>query len=203
MLVKEKFYKLILAIKLIFITKIILVYLLLTNTVYADLKKNLINKLIFTKTLTFDFKQKINEKEEIGNCFIKYSLLIKCNYQNIKQKTLISNGKTVAIIKKKYKKIYYYPLKSTLLFIILDKEKILNLIKNNKPSKINLNIVEFEFIDKKSNKLKIFFDKNTLELKGWETKDSYSNNVTFIISNLKINNQIIDDFFQIPKESDL
>ena len=203
MLVKEKFYKLILAIKLIFITKIILVYLLLTNTVYADLKKNLINKLIFTETLTFDFKQKINEKEEIGNCFIKYSLLIKCNYQNIKQKTLISNGKTVAIIKKKYKKIYYYPLKSTLLFIILDKEKILNLIKNNKPSKINLNIVEFEFIDKKSNKLKIFFDKNTLELKGWETKDAYSNNVSFIISNLKINNQIIDDFFQIPKESDL
>ena len=203
MLVKEKFYKLILTIKLIFITKIILVYLLLTNTVYADLKKNLINKLILTKTLTFDFKQKINEKEEIGNCFIKYSLLIKCNYQNIKQKTLISNGKTVAIIKKKYKKIYYYPIKSTPLFIILDKEKILNLIKNNKPSKINLNIVEFEFIDKKSNKLKIFFDKNTLELKGWETKDSYSNNVTFIISNLKINNQIIDDFFQIPKESDL
>jgi len=203
MLVKEKFYKLILAIKLIFITKIILVYLLLTNTVYADLKKNLINKLIFTKTLTFDFKQKINEKEEIGNCFIKYSLLIKCNYQNIKQKILISNGKTVAIIKKKYKKIYYYPLKSTLLFIILDKEKILNLIKNNKPSKINLDIVEFEFIDKKSNKLKIFFDKNTLELKGWETKDAYSNNVNFIISNLKINNQIIDDFFQIPKESDL
>ena len=127
MLVKEKFYKPTLKIKITFLAKIILVYLLFINIVYADLKKNLINKLISTETLIFDFKQKIDKKEESGNCFIKYPLLIKCNYQNTKQKTLISNGKTVAIIKKKYKKIYYYPLKSTPLFIILDKEKILNL----------------------------------------------------------------------------
>ena len=126
-----------------------------------------------------------------------------CNYQNLKKKTLISNGKTVAIIKKKYKKIYYYPIKTTPLFTILNKEKILNLIKNNKPTKIGLNTVEFEFIDKKSNKLKILFDKNTLEFKGWETKDAYSNSVSFLISNLKTNNQIVDDFFKIPKEEDL
>ena len=128
---------------------------------------------------------------------------MKCNYQNLKKKTLISNGKTVAIIKKKYKKIYYYPIKTTPLFTILNKEKILNLIKNNKPTKIGLNTVEFEFIDKKSNKLKILFDKNTLEFKGWETKDAYSNSVSFLISNLKTNNQIVDSFFKIPKEEDL
>ena len=128
---------------------------------------------------------------------------MKCNYQNLKQKTIISNGKTVAIIKKKYKKIYYYPIKATPLFTILNKEKILNLIKNNKPTKIGLNTVEFEFIDKKSNKLKILFDKNTLEFKGWETKDAYSNSVSFLISNLKTNNQIVDSFFKIPKEEDL
>ena len=134
------------------------------------MRKDLINKLISTKTLSFNFKQKIAEKEEIGNCFIKYPLLMKCNYQNLKQKTLISNGKTVVIIKKKYKKIYYYPIKTTPLFIILDKEKILNLIRNNKSTKIDSNIIEFEFIDKKSNKLKILFDKNTLELKRLENK---------------------------------
>ena len=120
-----------------------------------------------------------------------------------KTKTLISNGKTVAIIKKKYKKIYYYPIKTTPLFTILNKEKILNLIRNNKPTKVDSNIIEFEFIDKKSNKLKILFDKNTLEFKGWETKDAYSNSVSFLISNLKTNNQIVDDFFKIPKEEDL
>ena len=169
----------------------------------ADLQKNLINKLTATKTLSFDFKQKISDKEEIGNCFIKYPLLMKCNYQNLKQKTIISNGKTVAVIKKKYKKIYYYPIKSTPLFFILKKEKIINLIRKNKPTKINSSLIEFEFIDKKTNKIKIFFDKNSLEFKGWETKDSYSNNVSFTINNLKINNQIIDDFFKIPKEEDL
>ena len=47
------------------------------------------------------------------------------------------------------------------------------------------------------------FDKSTLELKGWKTIDSYSNNVNFTINELKINNQIVDNFFKIPKEEDL
>ena len=169
----------------------------------ADLQKNLINKLTATKTLSFDFKQKISDKEETGNCFIKYPLLMKCNYQNLKQKTIISNGKTVAIIKKKYKKIYYYPIKATPLFFILKKEKIINLIRKNQPTEINAGLIEFEFIDQKTNKVKILFDKNSLEFKGWKTKDVYSNNVSFTINNLKINNQIVDDFFKIPKEEDL
>ena len=150
----------------------------------ADLQKNLINKLTAIKTLSFDFKQKISDKEEIGNCFIKYPLLMKCNYQNLKQKTIISNGKTVAIIKKKYKKIYYYPIKLTPLFFILKKEKIINLIRKNQPTEINAGLIEFEFIDQKTNKVKILFDKNSLEFKGWKTKDVYSNNVSFTINNL-------------------
>jgi len=85
----------------------------------------------------------------------------------------------------------------------LKKEKILYVIRNNKPTKIDSNIIEFELIEKKSNKLKIFFDRDSLEFKGWETKDAYSNNVSFTINNLKTNNQIIDDFFKIPKEEDL
>ena len=80
---------------------------------------------------------------------------------------------------------------------------MLNLIKNNKLSDTDLNTVEFEFIDKKKNKLKILFDKKTLDLKGWKTKDSYSNEVSFNIKNLKINNQIMDNFFKIPQEEDL
>ena len=189
--------------KLFFLLNIFFIYLFSASVSLADLQKNLINKLTATKTLSFDFKQKISDKEETGNCFIKYPLLMKCNYQNLKQKTIISNGKTVAIIKKKYKKIYYYPIKATPLFFILKKEKIINLIRKNKPTKINSSLIEFEFIDKKKNKIKIFFDKNSLEFKGWETKDSYSNNVSFTINNLKTNNQIIDDFFKIPKEEDL
>tara|TARA_B110000014_G_scaffold116787_1_gene80190 strand:+ start:234 stop:812 length:579 start_codon:yes stop_codon:yes gene_type:complete len=187
----------------ILLFKIIFLSLFSSGSVFADLQKDLINKLIITKTLSFDFKQKVAENEETGNCFIKYPLLMKCNYKNLKQKVLISNGKTVAIIKKKYKKIYYYPLKRTPLFIILKKDKIINLVKNNKPSKVNSNVIEFEFINEEEVKLKIIFEKNTLEFKGWKTVDAYSNNVSFEIYNLKTNNQIVDDFFKIPQESEL
>ena len=189
--------------KLIFLFQIIFIYILFLSISFADLQKNLINKITATKTLSFNFKQKIAEKVEYGNCYIKYPLLMKCVYKNLKQKSVISNGKTVAIIKKKYKKIYYYPIRTTPLFIILKKEKILHLIRNNKPTKIDSSIIEFELNEKKSNKLKIFFDKNSLEFKGWKTKDAYSNDVSFIIYDLKTNEIIEDEFFKIPKEEDL
>ena len=97
--------------KLIVSFNVFFIFFLITNIAFANLQENLINKLISTNTLIFDFKQTISEKEETGDCFIKYPLLMKCNYKNIKKKIIISNGKTVAIIKKKYKKIYYYPIK--------------------------------------------------------------------------------------------
>ena len=189
--------------KLIFLFQIIFIYIIFVSISFADLQKKLINKITATKTLSFNFKQKIAEKVEFGNCYIKYPLLMKCIYQNLKQKSVISNGKTVAIIKKKYKKIYYYPIRTTPLFIILKKEKILHLIRNNKPTKIDSSIIEFELNEKKSNKLKIFFDKNSLEFKGWKTKDAYSNDVSFIIYDLKTNEIIEDEFFEIPKDEDL
>ena len=189
--------------KIIFLFQIFVIYFLSINISFADLQTNLINKITATKTLSFNFIQKIAEKEEVGSCVIKYPLLMKCDYKNLKKKSVISNGRTVAIIKKKYKKIYYYPIERTPLFFILEKEKILNLIKNNKPTKIGSNIVEYEFIGKKLNKLKLFFDKNSLEFKGWETKDAYSNIVSFKIINLETNITITNDFFKIPKEKDL
>ena len=189
--------------KLFLILNIFFIYFFCINTSQASLQEKIINKLTATKTLSFNFKQQISSKEEIGNCFIKYPLLMKCNYQNLKQKTIISNGKTLAVIKKKYKKIYLYPLKSTPLFFILKKEKIINLIRQNKPTKTNSTTVEFSFVDQKKNKVKIFFDKNSLDFKGWEARDSYSNDVSFEISNLKSNRQIVDSFFKIPEEKDL
>ncbi len=204
--------------KIFFLLKILFFFLLTINTSFADLQKKLINKLTATQTLTFDFKQIIGEKEENGRCFIKYPLLMKCDYKelavlkdsnnklslkDLKNKTIISNGKTVAVVKKKYKKIYLYPLKSTPLFFILKKEKIINLIRKSDPSELNPDLIGFIFAGKKTNKVKILFDKNTLELRGWETNDAYSNKVNFEINNLIINNQIVDSFFKIPQEKDL
>ena len=203
MLVKEKFFRLFFFKKVIFFLKITTTYLFTITICSADLQQNIIKKLTSTKTMTFNFQQKIEEKKEVGICFIKYPLLIKCEYKNVKGKTLISNGKSIAIIKKKYKKIYRYPIESTPLFVILDKDKVLSLIKNTRPSKIDSNTIEFEFTNKKLNKLIILFNSKNLEFKGWKTVDAYSNNVSFLISDTKINNQIVDSFFIIPKEEDL
>ena len=189
--------------KLIFLFQIFLIYFISISISFTDIQTNLINKITATKTLSFNFKQNIAEKEEFGSCIIKYPLLMRCDYENFKQKSVISNGKSIAVIKKKYKKIYRYPIRTTLLFIILQKEKILNLIRNNKPTTINSSLIEFQLIDNKSNEFKIFFDKNSLEFAGWETKDAYSNNVSFKISNLKTNMVIDDKFFKIPQEEDL
>ena len=203
MSVKEKFYRFILLKKLFFFLYIFLIYISSISFSFADLKNNLINKITATKTLSFSFKQKIADKEESGICYIKYPLLMKCDYKDLKQKTIISNGKTVAIIKKKYKKIYYYPISATPLIFILKKEKILNLIRNNQPNKITSKLIEYKFIDKKGKRIFIFFDRDTLGFKGWKTIDAYSNNVSFIINNLKTNDQIVDSFFKIPNENDL
>jgi len=179
-----------------------LICLFFINHSQANFQEKLINKYKTINTLHFDFTQKIGEKVEFGNCYIKYPLFMKCEYPK-KKKSIIANGKKFAIIKRRYKKIYYYPLKKTPLFYLLQKENILNLIKNYKPSSIDQSIIEYELIDSNSNKLKIFFDKNSLELSGWKTTDAYSNEVSFLIRNIEINIPIKNEIFKIPREEDL
>ena len=177
-------------------------YLFFVNSTQANFQEKLFNKYKAINTLHFDFTQKIGEKVEFGNCYIKYPLLMKCEYPK-KKKSIIANGKKFAIVKKRYKKIYYYPLKKTPLFYLLNKENILNLIKNYEPLSIDTNVIEYELIENNSNKLKIFFNKNSLELSGWKTIDAYSNEVTFLITNIKTNILIKNEIFKIPREEDL
>ena len=189
--------------KIIIFTFYFLILVFLGFSANASLENQLIKKFTSTNTLSFNFIQKISEEEEVGKCFIKYPLRMKCDYNNLKQKSIIVNGKTVAIIKKKYKRIYLYPLKITPLYTILQKNTILNIMKTQKPIINNLNLIVYETSDKDNNKLKIFFDKKSLDLKGWETRDISSNKVNFIVLNLEINKIIDDNFFKIPKESEL
>jgi len=177
-------------------------YLFFTSYAQANFKDKLINKLKTTNTLSFDFIQTIGEKKEIGNCHIKYPLLMKCEYPK-KKKSIIANGEKFAIVKRRYKKIYHYPLKKTPLFYLLKKENILNLVQNYKPTTIDSSIVKYELIENNSNKLKVFFDKNSLELLGWKTTDAYSNEVSFFLKNTKTNILIKNEIFKIPREEDL
>ena len=181
---------------------IIFFYLLFVNYSQANFQEQLINKYKAINTLSFDFTQRIGNKIELGNCYIKYPLLMKCEYPK-KRKSIIANGKKFAIVKRRYKKIYHYPLKKTPLFYLLNKENILNVIQNHKPILINSNIIEYELTDDSSNRMNIFFDKKSLELSGWKTIDTYSNEVSFLIKNIEINILIKNEIFKIPKEEDL
>ena len=172
------------------------------NYSIANFQEKFIDKYKTINTLSFDFTQKIGDKIEFGNCYIKYPLLMKCEYPK-KKKSIIANGKKFVIVKRRYKKIYHYPLKKTPLFYLLKKQNILSLVKNYEPNKIESNIIEYEIIDNNSNKLKIFFDNNSSELLGWKTIDAYSNEVSFLIRNIKKNILIKNDIFKIPKEEDL
>ena len=179
-----------------------LICLFFINHSQANFQEKLINKYKIVNTLHFDFIQKIGEKVEFGNCYIKYPLLMKCEYPK-KKKSIIANGKKFAIVKKRYKKIYHYPLKKTPLFYLLKKENILNLVQNYEPITIDSNILEYELIENNSNKLKVFFDKNSLELLGWKTVDAYSNEVSFFLKNTETNILIKNEIFKIPREEDL
>jgi len=172
------------------------------NASNANFQEELVNKYKIINTLQFDFTQKIGEKTEFGNCYIKYPLLMKCEYPK-KKKSIITNGKKIAIIKRRYKKIYLYPLEKTPLFYILNKKNILNIIENYKPTLIDTKLIQYELIDKNKNKVNFFFDKKSLELSGWKTIDAYSNEVIFLLRNIKTNISIKNEIFKIPKEEDL
>ena len=188
--------------KINFVLLTILSYLFFTTISLANFQENLINKYKKINTLSFDFTQKVGDKTEFGNCYIKYPLLMKCEYPK-KKKSIIANNKRFAVIKRRHKKIYQYSLKKTPLFFLLNKESILNIIKNYEPTLTNLDQIEYKLSDNNSNEISIFFDKNSLELLGWKTIDSYSNQVDFIIKNIKTNVLIENKIFEIPKEEDL
>ena len=184
-------------------TLLIIIFCLFFNSYsQANFQEKLISKYKKIDTLQFSFTQTIGEKVELGSCYIKYPLMMKCDYPK-KKKTIIANGKKFAIIKKRYKKIYYYPLKKTPLFFLLKKENIINLVEGYEPKIIKSDIIEYELIDGKLNRLKVFFNKNTLELLGWKTIDAYSNEVSFLISNVVTNIKIENQVFKIPNAGDL
>ena len=202
MLEKEKFFRFFLNKKLKIIFLAFFLIFFINNFAHADFKEKLIAKYKTIDTLHFNFIQTIGEKVESGNCYIKYPLLMRCEYPE-KEKSIVTNGKILAVVKNKYKKVYYYPLEKTPLFFILNKDNLLNLVENHEPIYSDSNIIEYELIDSNFNALNIFFEKKSIELLGWKTLDAYSNNVDFLIKDVEINISIENKIFKIPMEGDL
>ena len=199
---KGKFFKLYFKKKLFF-AKTILIYFFLTNYSFADLKLELIKKLEKVDTLSFSFEQHVSGKVETGSCKIQYPKLMRCDYNDTYEKRLISNGKTLAIIQRRYKKIFYYNFKLTPLNFILDKKYLLEFIKKKDYKNINKSLIEYEIKTDNKKKIKILFDKNSLNLRGWKTVDIYGNQVEFLVSHLKLNLPLDKKIFKIPLEDNL
>ena len=52
-----------------------------------------------------------------------------------------------------------------------------------------------------NNVINIFFDKETLDLIGWQTEDMYQNLTITFISSVKRNQKINDRIFILPKRN--
>ena len=180
--------------------KISVLALLLLNfytKINSSTNNDIIQRLKQTKNLSFNYKQTINNKIEKGYCVIKYPKKINCKYDQINQKILVSDGKSLVIVNNN-SQYYFYPLKKTPLNLILDKNFIIEKINTLDVRKISNKYLNYTFTEN-NNIINIFFNVNTLDLVGWQTEDIYQNLVITFISSLKINQEINNDIFILPK----
>ena len=148
--------------------------------------------------MDFKFEQNINGKIENGNCTIEYPKKIFCKYARSNNKILVSNGKSLVV--KTRTSYYRYPLEKTPLNLILDKNFLVNKIRDLKERIVDANIINFTIIEK-DNEINIFFDNQTFDLIGWQNTDIYQNfNMTFI-SSIRKNRIITKNLFIIPSQN--
>jgi len=168
------------------------------NPLQAALKEEIILNLKKTNNLTFDFKQTIDKKTEEGNCIIEYPKKIYCLYNNFNKKIMVSNGKSLVIKNQTNNQYYRYPLKRTPLELILDKNYLINQIKNVEGRIVDNKYFNFTLVNN-DNKINIFFDNQTLNLIGWQTEDIYQNLVITFMSKIKVNQKIDKNVFKLPQ----
>ena len=164
--------------------------------ILASSKQLIKNKLEETDNISFKFIQKIGKKTEQGKCIISYSKKILCKYDDIYNKILVSNGRSLVINSKKIKNYLRYQLKDTPLDLILDKKFLLNKLDQVETIEENDETLSFEIVHK-NNLLNIFFDKVSYEIIGWTTTDIYLNKVETRLSNVETNIMIDEKIFRV------
>ena len=114
--------------------------------------------------MSFKFIQKIGKKTEKGDCIISYPKKILCKYDDIYNKILVSNGKSLVINSQKITNYLRYELKDTPLNLILNKKFLLD--KLDQVETIEENDETFSFkISHNNNLLNIFLIKLVTKLK--------------------------------------
>ena len=81
--------------------------------------------------------------------------------------------------------------------MILDKNFLIDKIYDLSEEKLSKTYINFKILEN-DNEFNIFFDNETFNLIGWQTKDIYQNvNVTYL-SSIKVNQQVDKDLFKLP-----
>ena len=110
----------------------------------------------------------------------------------------MSNGKSLVI--KTSTSYYLYPLEKTPLNLILDKNFLINRIRNLEERIIDNKFINFNFIEN-DNEINIFFSTKNFNLIGWQTTDIYQNLSITFLSSIKINQDISKSIFNLPKQN--
>ncbi len=177
-------------------TFLISFFLLITTSLLANEKDQIIAQLNRLNSLEFTFDQLINEKTEKGSCILEFPGKLKCNYFDDKKKELVINNKRLAITQKRYDKTYHYPISKSPFLNILYKDKLLEIVQLGELEVADEIIKLVYFGD---NEITIFFDKKNLDLKGWKITDQYNNNINFSLNIVAKNDIFKKGTFKVPE----
>jgi outer membrane lipoprotein-sorting protein len=183
-------------------TIIFFIFFLFSSISYSDENNDLIEKFL-TKfksinNIEFNFIQTSADMVEKGKCFLSYPKKLICRYEGDEGKEIIVKNDALVIVKRKFQRVYYYRVANSPFATILDKNKIINQIKNINEIKSENNILILKFSsDPESSSLDLFVTKDTLDIAGWKTTGYDSQIVDFKITNSQKNVENKEKF-EIP-----
>jgi len=175
----------------------IIIFLSFSKNIHTN-EKEIINNLLLTKNIQFEFEQTTNKKIENGICILIFPAKLSCDYNDDKKKRIIIKDNNLTIIQRRYNKIYNYPIKNSPFVKILYKKNLINFI-NASQKKIDGKYIFFISANEKNKKIKLIFNKENYNFNGWEINDSYNNNVSFKMKILFKNTKIDKNLFKIPE----
>ena len=71
----------------------------------------------------------------------------------------------------------------------------------SKPRELDKKYLNYQILEN-NNEINIFFDKKNFNLVGWQIEDIYQNLSITFISSVRINQNISDKIFELPKKDD-
>ena len=153
-----------------------------------EIIQKITNKFNGINNIQFDFIQTSNGLVEKGSCYLSYAKKLICRYLGDEQKEIIIKNNTLIVIKKKYQKIYYYRMANSVFATILDKKKIIKQINQIRKIAIKDNnfVVEFKN-NENAGSVRLFINKDTFNIAGWETAGYDQQPTSFIIKNSQTN----------------